>query len=101
MKNYGKRNEYDFIYKLNNKKIKDVDYLLRDMIETMFNDIDANDVIECYKLFEYEKPDICIKIKDQEKYISIKKDRRDLIQIKWYNLEDNIIEIMNQKIMLN
>lgn len=101
MKNYGKRNEYDFIYKLNNKKIKDVDYLLRDMIETMFNDIDANDVIECYKLFEYEKHDICIKIKDQEKYISIKKDRRDLIQIKWYNLEDNIIEIMNQKIMLN
>lgn len=79
MKNDGKRNEYLFIYKLNNKRVSELDYLLRDMIESIFDDINPSDIIKCFKLFEYEKPDICIVVKNQKKYISIKKGIRNSV----------------------
>ena len=71
-KNYGKRNEYGFIYSINNKKFKYLNILLQDLVQYLFPKIKRNDVVKCYKNVDYEKGDICIEFNNIKKYVSIK-----------------------------
>ena len=69
----GFENEFDFILKLNNKKIKDVNFSLQLFLEDIFKEINQKDIVKCYKNKELQKSDILIKINNITKRISIKK----------------------------
>ena len=72
-KNLGAKNEFCFIAAMNQKKFKELDFLLQDMVLYLFPNISNNAVIKCYKNFEYEKGDICIEVNSIKKYVSIKR----------------------------
>jgi len=72
IRNHGIKNEYLFIQNINNKKFRNLNILLQELMRYLFPIIDKNDVINCYKNIEYEKGDICIKLNNQKKYVSIK-----------------------------
>ena len=69
----GFQNEDDFIIKLNNRKVSDLDYNFQLFIEDIFGFIDYNNKIVCYKNKSKQKYDIFIKIGDVIKRVSIKK----------------------------
>ena len=79
MKNNGIKNEYLFIDAINNKRIKELNFLLQEMILFLFPKINDNLIIKCYKNVEYEKGDICIKIGCRVKYISIKTGHKNSV----------------------
>lgn len=79
MKNYGIKNEYNFMKALNNKKIGDLDFLLQELVIFLFPNIKTDSLIRSYKNIEYEKGDICIKVKNSVKYISIKMGKRNSV----------------------
>lgn len=69
----GFQNENDFVNKLHNKKIKDLDYNLQLFIEDIFGNTNQNIKIFCYKNALPQKYDILIECKGVTKRISIKK----------------------------
>ena len=69
----GYQNEKDFIKKLNDKKIQEVNYNLQLFIKDIFTDAKDKDKINCYQNYEKQKYDIFIKINNNIKRISIKK----------------------------
>lgn len=79
IKNHGNKNEYLFIAYINNKKFKQLSFLLQELVSYLFPNIKDNDIINCYKNIEYEKGDICIKVNNQVKYISIKMGKRNSV----------------------
>ena len=44
----GFENEYEFCYKLNNKKVKDLDILHMEFIQDIYDNINKNDLIKAY-----------------------------------------------------
>ena len=72
LKNHGIRNEYLFVQNINNKKFRNLNFLLQDLVKYLFPEVEKNDVLKCYKNVEYEKGDICIKLNGNVKYVSIK-----------------------------
>ena len=69
----GFQNETNFIKKINNKRIKDLDFSLQLFITDLFNIKDYKQKIICYKNDGKQKTDIFIKIDNETKRISIKK----------------------------
>ena len=69
----GFQNEDDFVNLLNNKKINDIPFNLQLFIKSLFLDINLDNPIICYKDYGKKKYDICIKIENTIKRISIKK----------------------------
>ena len=69
----GFQNEMQFIKKINNKKLKEIEYNLRLFIEDLYPKVDENDTIKCFKNRELQKGDIFISINDVVKSVSIKK----------------------------
>lgn len=69
----GYQNELDFIKKINNKKIKELNFSLQLFIKDIFDKTTENDIVKCYKNIKKQKYDIFIKINDNIKLISIKK----------------------------
>lgn len=49
------------------------------MILFLFPNVNLNSVVHCYKNVEYEKGDICIKVLDEVKYVSIKMGHRNSV----------------------
>lgn len=70
--NKGIRNELDFIFKLNNKRVSNLDFLLQDMIYSLFPNTTGESVVNCKKGNNYEKTDISISINNSVKNISLK-----------------------------
>jgi len=69
----GYQNEVEFIKKLNNKKIFELDYQFQLFIKDIFGNIAETNKINCYKNYEKQKYDIFIKLNNVIKRISIKK----------------------------
>lgn len=79
MKNLGHKNEYDFMKALNNKKLNELSFLFQELILFLFPHIKSNSIIYCYKNIEYEKGDICVKVKNKTKYVSIKMGHKNSV----------------------
>lgn len=47
MRNSGIQNEYDFINKLNDKRVYELDFLLCDFIESIFPTSTKNSIVKC------------------------------------------------------
>lgn len=69
----GFQNKNEFIKKLNNKTLNEIDYNLQLFLQDIFKKINKNSRINCYKNDEPQKYDIFIKIDEEIKRISIKK----------------------------
>ena len=68
----GFQNEQNFSYYFNNKKIKDLPKLAQELIFTIFNNVDEDSFVLCWKSKYLEKADIKIKINGIVKGVSIK-----------------------------
>ena len=65
--------ENDFVNKLHNKRVSELDYNMRLFIDDFFENIKNDDIIFCYKNALLQKTDIFITINSLTKRISIKK----------------------------
>ena len=77
--NKGIANELDFVSLFDKKLVKELDSNSRELLYSLFNQLDENDHIECWKSKFYEKADIKIRIKDDIKGISIKMGERNSV----------------------
>ena len=101
LRNHGIRNEYLFIQNINNRKFRNLNILLQELVEYLFPDVKNDDIIKCYKNIEYEKGDICIIHENKKKFVSIKMGHGNSVHgesvqkfikfLKELNLEDSII----------
>ena len=69
----GYDNEYAFVKLFNQKPIKNLDPVSRELIDTLFNYKNDLSIITCWKNHYKQKADIMIKIENHIKGISIKK----------------------------
>ncbi len=68
----GIQNELKFVNMFNNKTIKDLPQNAQELIYKIFNNVNSNSKITCWKSKYLEKADIKIKINDNIKGVSIK-----------------------------
>lgn len=79
LKNDGILNEYEFIKKLNNKRVYELEYLLQEFVQDIFPTCTKNSIVKYKKGIHYEKVDIIISIGSKIKNISIKKGHKNSI----------------------
>lgn len=80
----GYQNEFLFVLEFNNKKIKNLNPLLREIIDDLFPNSNEESVIKSWtNHYKRQKADILIKIDNQTKYISIKKGSRNSIHVEY------------------
>ncbi len=77
----GYDNEFAFVLELNNKAIKDLKPLHRDLIETIFPNENEKSIIKCWLNHYKQKSDILVKINNKIRGISIKKGIRNSIHV--------------------
>lgn len=77
----GNENEYKFVEYLNEKKIKDLNPLLKEFIKELFPLENENSLITSWKNHYKQKADIFVKINDNIKGISIKKGIKNSIHV--------------------
>ena len=79
----GYQNEFYFVLEFNNKMIKDLNPLLREVIDDLFPNIkNDNLIIKSWRNNNgYEKGDILIKIDNEIRTISIKKGSRNSVHV--------------------
>ena len=68
----GYKNEFDFIHYLNNKKFKEINILMQEVIQSLFPNIQNNDTIIAYKYGRYAKADIVVSVNGEKHGISLK-----------------------------
>lgn len=98
----GLDNEYEFVKYLNRKKVKELNPLMRDVIKDIYNNIDDESIIKCWRNHFKQKSDIFIKINKVMKGISIKKGMKNSVHVegisyfrgflKQNNVDNKIIE---------
>ena len=72
MINKGIKNELIYINYLNKKQIRQLNPLMQELINTLYDNIDENDIVYATKNKEKDKTDIIITIKNIEKNLSLK-----------------------------
>ncbi|MGN0966666.1 MAG: hypothetical protein ACI4OP_03630 [Candidatus Coprovivens sp.] len=77
----GTNNEFDFVLEFNNKKVKELNPLLRFIIEDIFYDISEGDTIKAWRNHLKQKSDILLNIKGVIKGISIKMGGRNSVHV--------------------
>ena len=77
----GFKNECEFYKELNNKKVVELNLLLKEFIEDLFGKIDKDSLIKCSIDYEKKKYDIKITINDIIKNISIKKGIKNSVHV--------------------
>lgn len=68
----GKQNEFEFVKYINNKKISELNLLMIELIENLFDDFDYDDRAYAWLNDKPQKTDFFIKINDTIKRISLK-----------------------------
>lgn len=92
----GYNNEYNFVLEFNNKKVKELNPLLHDLVYSIFYDISEESIIKSWRNHYDQKTDIFLKIGDAIKGISIKMGSRNSVHVEsiWeferFLLEHNI-----------
>ena len=66
MKNNGIKNEMEIVFYLNGKKKGETHIIFQELLEKLYPDIKANDVIMAFKYHELAKCDIVLKVKPQK-----------------------------------
>lgn len=74
----GYINEIYIVNYLNGKKVKDLNILYLEMIETLFKNINSKDRINAWKNPFLQETDVFIKIGNETKRISIKSGKKIL-----------------------
>lgn len=78
----GYNNEFLFVLEFNNKKVKELNPLLREVIDDIFPKINEDAIIKSWKNHVYnQKGDIFIKIGSSIRCISIKKGSRNSVHV--------------------
>ena len=72
-------NEIYFIKRINNKKYLKLDYQLQRFISDLYDKVNEDSKIRCYKNKELQKYDILINIDDNIKRVSIKKGVKNFV----------------------
>lgn len=79
--NSGILNEYVFINNINDKKYKETNILIQELLKTLYPWIKENDLIIAYKYGKYAKTDIVISVRNVKKGISIKSGDRNSVHL--------------------
>lgn len=78
----GYQNEFLFVLEFNNKKIKELNPMLREVVDDLFPDTNEENIIKSWRNhINNQKGDILIKIGEQVKSISIKKGSRNSVHL--------------------
>lgn len=77
----GRNNEYEFVKYLNNKKIRELNPMFRDMIDELFKKPNDNFIIKAWLNKFPQKSDFFIKINDKMKGISVKKGNKNSVHV--------------------
>ena len=77
----GYQNEYNFVNYLNNKKVKELHPLFKDCFEKIFENINDEDNINAWKNSLPQKADIFVKIKNEQKGISLKMGSKNSVHV--------------------
>ena len=77
----GYQNEYNFVLEFNNKKVKDLNPLLQNLVYSVFYDITEESLIKCWRNHYDQKSDIFLKIENAIKGISIKMGSRNSVHV--------------------
>lgn len=82
----GYQNEFLFVLEFNNKKVKELNPLLREIVDDLFNNINENDVVKSWRNhINNQKGDIFIKINNIVRSISIKMGSRNSVHAESLN----------------
>lgn len=95
MKNGGIRNEYLFIKEINGKRLRELSFLLQELILFLFPHIKEYSIIKCFKNIEYEKGDIVIQVGCIKKYISIKMGHKNSVHCESIKKFKKFLENLN------
>lgn len=77
----GFDNEYKFAFAINNKKIKELNIYLQDLINELYDYPSMNSVVKCYVDTSRKKYDVVITLKKKTKRISIKKGFKNSVHV--------------------
>lgn len=77
----GIENEYQFVKAFNNKRVNELNPMLRGFIEEIFNNIDDDSIIKCWRNHYTQKSDILIKIGNALKGVSIKMGSQNSVHV--------------------
>lgn len=77
----GYINEYNFVLEFNNKKVKELNPLLHDLVSAIFYDISEENIIKSWRNHYNQKTDIFLKIGDAIKGISIKMGSKNSVHV--------------------
>lgn len=78
----GYYNELDFVRKLNNRYVGDLEQEFVNLIYKIYNyNVKENDLIRCYKSFKTDKTDIVVVINGVKKNVSIKSGKNNSIHL--------------------
>lgn len=77
----GTDNEFQFVLALNNKKVKELNPLLRQVIDDIYYDINEEDIIKAWRNHKKQKADILLNINGIIKGISIKLGSRNSVHV--------------------
>ena len=77
----GFQNELEIRRELDNKTIKELNPMYRSFIEDLFSNINDSDLINCIIDDSNKKHDIVISIKNEKRYISIKKGIKNSVHV--------------------
>ncbi len=77
----GYNNEFNFVLELNNKSIKELSPLFRDLIDSVFPNENEDSIIKCWHNHLPQKSDILVKINKKIRGISIKKGIKNSVHV--------------------
>lgn len=77
----GFNNEYEFVKYLNNKKVRELNPLFRNLIDSLFPNVKENFIIRSWRNHYKQKTDVFIKIDGKIKGISIKKGMKNSMHV--------------------
>lgn len=79
--NRGYFTEIVFINYLNNKKFKETNLLVQELLKKLYPMIKDNDVIIAYKYGKYAKTDIVVSVRGIKKGLSLKTGSRNSVHV--------------------
>lgn len=77
----GVDNEFEFVKYLNGKKVKDLNPMVKELIDYLFPNVNENSIIKSWRNHISQKTDVFIRINGTMKGISIKKGSRNSVHV--------------------